>query len=30
VYADRLSRFPFVKEWRKDPNASEVLKEVYN
>jgi hypothetical protein len=28
VYADRLSGFPFVKEWRKDPNASEVLKEV--
>jgi hypothetical protein len=28
VYADRLSGFPFVKEWRKDPNPSEVLKEV--
>jgi hypothetical protein len=28
VYADRLSGFPFVKEWRKDPDASEVLKEV--
>jgi hypothetical protein len=28
VYADRLSGFPFMKEWRKDPNASEALKEV--